>query len=196
MARPPNRLRRRLQLTAQRVRFPLVQHQQRGKPPIKQRIFRQVVRIGGPLQQLDLRQHFKLFPPLVKVDQSLLQGVRNGSMNHGQISQERPEVRDRAVADEGVLFLEHFLQVAIVLTDRVGKLGSSFAHQDLPLGPRVVILGEYPGQLGVQLELFPWHYGPGFGQPVDGVRLETRDDRFEGGEVLQQSQLLGDVDPG
>ena len=55
--------------------------------------------LGCALEELDLREHLELLAPLVEVDESLVgDGVRDGRVDHGQVSQEGTQVRDRAVA--------------------------------------------------------------------------------------------------
>lgn len=111
-----------LNLTRNVVRLFLVKHQKRRKPSIEQRILREMVRIRRPLKQLNLRQHFKLLPLLVKVYQSIGNRVRDGSMNHRQVRKKCPQVRYCPMADESVLLLKHLLQVTIILTDSISKL--------------------------------------------------------------------------
>lgn len=41
------------------------------------------------------------------------------------------------------LFLEDFLQMPIILAGRIGKFGSAFSHQYLPLSPCIVLFGKY-----------------------------------------------------
>lgn len=51
------------------------------------------------LQRTHLRQHLKLLPPLVKVDESVGQSVWYRCVYHSQICQERAQVRYRPMAD-------------------------------------------------------------------------------------------------
>ena len=51
------------------------------------------------LEELDLGEDLKLLPALVEVDEGLVgDGVGDGGVDHRQIRQERPQVRDGAVA--------------------------------------------------------------------------------------------------
>lgn len=77
----------------------------------------------------------------------------------------------------------------------VCELGGALLDQKLPLGPRVVLLGEDPLQLPENLVFLPGHALPAFLQPVDGIALKPRDDSLEAAEVLEHPELLGDVDP-
>lgn len=81
-----------------------------------------MIRIRSSLQQLNLRQHLKLFAFLVEVDEIVARRVGNGSVNHCEVGEERSEIGNRAVTNEHVLLLEDFLQVAIILADSVSEL--------------------------------------------------------------------------
>ena len=55
--------------------------------------------LGGPLEELDLREHLELLAPLVEVDESLVgDGVGDGRVDHGQVGEEGAQVRDGPVA--------------------------------------------------------------------------------------------------
>lgn len=51
------------------------------------------------------------------------------------------------------LFLQHFLQMTIIFAGGVGKFGRSLAHQQLALGPRIVLFRKYSSQFGEDFQL-------------------------------------------
>lgn len=54
------------------------------------------------------------------------------------------------------LSLENLLQLAIIFSDCVCKLGCALTHQQLPLCPLIVVFAEYSGQLLKQFHLVKW----------------------------------------
>lgn len=64
----------------------------RVEPPPKAVVLRHGVDGCCRLQELELGQDFKLLAPLLKVDEAIFNGVWQGSVYHGEVSQECTQV--------------------------------------------------------------------------------------------------------
>lgn len=77
--------RRRLDLTAQFIRFAIIEHNHGVEPTIEQRIRAEIVRIRGSLKQSYPSEDLEFLPPFVEVDQTLRYRVRYRGVYHSEI---------------------------------------------------------------------------------------------------------------
>lgn len=77
-----------LDLTAEFVRFPIVQHHNRVEPTIEHRVHAEVISIRCALQEPYPGKYFEFFSSLVKIDKTVGYRIWYRCVDHGEVSQE------------------------------------------------------------------------------------------------------------
>lgn len=61
-----------------------------------------------------------------------------------------------------ILLLKELLQMSVASAGGVSELGGALFDEELPLGPGVVLLREYPLEFTKELMFLAWHTLPAF----------------------------------